>query len=315
MCRGLSLVYVSFRQIRAPVPPFPPVGPVAAPCGSPAVPHLHRYYGVVRLLIHPCAIASGFPWRSRFRSCERRWRALLGSWGIPLEACPELGTPATSARPCNSGRPDAAFRLVNGVGIATSRISELNLHGLLPCCVRFAPTSRPVNGNTRYRPACSLWPYGTCTRWTPSRGFTASSSVPPLPRLSQRDNKVGRRQEFSSSFFSLLIFFLLDQAHPSVCVRPSLRWTDLLPSSISALCPPYALSPVTSSLGCCPPNISSILTDHDELSELPGFPGRAGRLINRSVTVRTSTSEGEANRASKKREKVKGKGYYHGDPP
>jgi hypothetical protein len=23
-------------------------------------------------------------------------------------------------------------------------------HGLLPCCLRFAPTSRPVNGKTRY---------------------------------------------------------------------------------------------------------------------------------------------------------------------
>jgi len=57
-------------------------------------------------------------------------------------------------RPCNNGRPDAAFRLINGVGIATSRISELNLRGLLPRCVRFAPTSRPVNGNTRYGPAC-----------------------------------------------------------------------------------------------------------------------------------------------------------------
>ena len=31
-------------------------------------------------------------------------RALLGSWEIPLEACPELGTPATPARPRNSGR-------------------------------------------------------------------------------------------------------------------------------------------------------------------------------------------------------------------
>ena len=122
VCRGLSLVYVSFRQIRAPVPPFPPVGPVAAPSGSPAVPHLRGYYGVVRLLIHPCAVASGFPWRSRFRSCERRWRALLGSWGIPLEACPELGTPATPARPRSIGRPDAAFRLVNSVGIAMSQV-------------------------------------------------------------------------------------------------------------------------------------------------------------------------------------------------
>ena len=86
---------------------------------------------------------------------RRKWGALLGSWEIPLEACPELGTPAIPARPRNIGPPDAAFRLVNSVGIATSRFSELNLHGLLPCCVRFAPTSRPVNGNTRFRPVCS----------------------------------------------------------------------------------------------------------------------------------------------------------------
>jgi hypothetical protein len=28
--------------------------------------------------------------------------------------------------------------------------SGLNPHGLLPCCLRFAPTSRPVNGKTHY---------------------------------------------------------------------------------------------------------------------------------------------------------------------
>jgi hypothetical protein len=28
--------------------------------------------------------------------------------------------------------------------------SELNPHGLLPCCVRFAPVSHPTRGNTRY---------------------------------------------------------------------------------------------------------------------------------------------------------------------
>jgi hypothetical protein len=106
-------------------------------------------------------------------------------------------------RPCISGRPDAAFRLVNGVGIATSRISELNLHGLLPDCVRFAPTSRPVNGNTRYRPACSLWPGGTYTRWIPLRSFTVSSSVPPLPRFSQRDNNAGSVKPF----FCFFLFF------------------------------------------------------------------------------------------------------------
>ena len=47
----------------------------------------------------------------------RRWRALLGSWRIPVEACPELGTPADPVRPRNSGRPGTAFREANNVGI------------------------------------------------------------------------------------------------------------------------------------------------------------------------------------------------------
>src|SRR5215831_10430125 len=57
--RVLSLDYVSFvRYIRS-GNPFPPVGPVAAPCGSPAVPHLRRYYGFLRLLpIHPPPLRS-----------------------------------------------------------------------------------------------------------------------------------------------------------------------------------------------------------------------------------------------------------------
>src|SRR5215469_16961324 len=54
--------YVSFQQIRTLASPFPPVGSVAAPCGSPAVPHLHRYYGVVRLLPHPSVLPSVDPW-------------------------------------------------------------------------------------------------------------------------------------------------------------------------------------------------------------------------------------------------------------
>ena len=175
------------------------------PCGSPPS---------VVLRVHKTArpsvpVASGFPWRP-VTLCERRWRALLGSWRIPLEACPELGTPATPARPRDIARPSAAFRLVNSVGIATSRFSELNLHGLLLCCVRFAPTSHPVNGNTRYRPARSLWPGGTYTRWIPLRSFTVSSSVPPLPRFSQRDNNAGPVKPFLRSFLKFLPpYFLL----------------------------------------------------------------------------------------------------------
>jgi len=80
----------------------------------------------------------------------------LGSWAIPLEACSGLGTPATPAQPRNNGRsrilPSAKLK-----ASASQRetISKLNPRSLLPCCVRFAPTSRPVNGNTRYWPVCS----------------------------------------------------------------------------------------------------------------------------------------------------------------
>src|SRR5262249_31806393 len=91
----------------------------------------------------------------------------------------------------DSGDPGAtshyrSFRVLPSALLTASasrpaEFSELNLRGLLPCCVRFAPTSRPVNGNTHYRPARSLWPGGTYTRWIPIRSFTVSSSVPPLP--------------------------------------------------------------------------------------------------------------------------------------
>jgi hypothetical protein len=54
--------YVSFQQIRTPASPYPPVGLVAAPYGSPAVPHFHRYYEVVRLLSHPSVLPSVDPW-------------------------------------------------------------------------------------------------------------------------------------------------------------------------------------------------------------------------------------------------------------
>ena len=97
-------------------PPFPPVDTVAAPCGSPAVPHLRRYYEGLRLLAtHPRRppVSLG----SRYLPDGRRWRALLGSWKIPVEACPELGTPADPSRPRHSGRPGTAFRKANDVGI------------------------------------------------------------------------------------------------------------------------------------------------------------------------------------------------------
>src|ERR1700674_1322117 len=62
----------------------------------------------------------------------------------------DSGDPGHASR---NGVPDTAFRTENGVGIAMRSISELNPHGLLTRCVRFAPASHPANGNTRFRSA------------------------------------------------------------------------------------------------------------------------------------------------------------------
>jgi hypothetical protein len=51
---------------------------------------------------------------------------------------PRATTPATPARPRSIGRPSAAFRLVNGVGIATSRVfgAESSRPASLLCTLR-----------------------------------------------------------------------------------------------------------------------------------------------------------------------------------
>src|SRR6202022_1042049 len=129
----------------------------------------------------------------RYLPCGRRWRALLGSWRIPLEACPELETPAAPyvlTLPAVRVQPSAR---ITASASAPGSISELNLRGLLPCCVRFAPTGHPVNGNTGYRPAGPLWAGGTRPRWIPLRGFTGSFSAPPLPSFSQRDMRINSK--------------------------------------------------------------------------------------------------------------------------
>ena len=149
----------SFPQIRTLASPFPPVGSVAAPCGSPAVPHLRRYYEVVRLLQHPSVLPPVDPWLHV--PPDPLPEAVLLVWeemgsslrflGHPCGACPGLGTPPIPARPCISGRcrmlPSARL---NTLASERYKISVLNPHGPLPCCLRFAPTSHPVNGKTRY---------------------------------------------------------------------------------------------------------------------------------------------------------------------
>jgi hypothetical protein len=101
------------------VSPFPPVGTVAAPYRSPAVPHLHRYWG--HKTARPLSVIPPVDPRDHVPPDVRgvplgvrRWGALLGSRPISLETCPGLGTPATPARPRRRGRcqmlPSARLR-------------------------------------------------------------------------------------------------------------------------------------------------------------------------------------------------------------
>jgi len=73
--------------------------------------------------------------------------------GNPLVSMPRACDSADPGHASPNGVPDTASRPAKGVGIAMRSISELNPHGLLAHCVRFAPASHLTNGNTRCRPA------------------------------------------------------------------------------------------------------------------------------------------------------------------
>ena len=138
------------------VPPFPPVDTVAAPFGSSAVLHFHRYYGVVRTLFHPSSVAYGLPWQPSYHSCERRWGALLGSWEIPLETCPELTTPAIPGRPSHCGRTRMLpSTRQNGVGIAT--LADFGAESSRPASLLCTLRTHQLPGEWQHSlPACSL---------------------------------------------------------------------------------------------------------------------------------------------------------------
>jgi hypothetical protein len=80
--------------------PFPPGGPVAAPCGSPAVPHLLRYYEFLRRLeIPPCP--SGRPLESRTSPAEEEMGSPLRFRDNPWGSMPrarDTADPRTTSR-------------------------------------------------------------------------------------------------------------------------------------------------------------------------------------------------------------------------
>ena len=177
------------------------------------VPHVRRYYEFVRLLparpgrlrsplttwylsvecpFVPLASAFNQPGPGPLRSGAPY---LLYSGGDgrsprflenPCESVPRARDSGGSQRPRRIGRPDAVFRLANGVDYPPQQtISELHPRGPLPRCLRFNPRQSPDERQGSL-PACPLrlWPGWTFTSWTLSRGFRQLMSTSPSPRLS-----------------------------------------------------------------------------------------------------------------------------------
>ena len=158
--------------LRTTCSPHPSSGPrgrsLRKPCGSPPSQVLR-----VRKTAPPSVCSRlWFSSAAAFPLSRAEMVSSPGFLGNPFGSMPrarDSGDPATTSQISVVRMLPSA--LLTASASQRAEFSELNLHGLLPCCVRFAPTSRPANGNTRYRPACLLWPCGTRTRWIPLRGF------------------------------------------------------------------------------------------------------------------------------------------------
>ncbi len=83
-------------------------------------------------------VASGFPWRSVPPMVRRRWRSSPGFLGNPFGSMPRARDSGDPGATSHIGRPGAAFRLVNSVGIATSRVfgAESSRPASLLCTLR-----------------------------------------------------------------------------------------------------------------------------------------------------------------------------------
>ena len=161
------------------VPLFPPSLPwvPALP-----VPHAQRYYGGIRLLPRPFHVDSGLPCHAVPRRTPRRRGGLPGSWGIPLKACPGLGTPTVRVRPRLTLAPiRPSARLTTS---APTRRIDFGAESSRPasslCTLHL--TGNPMQVQHAL-PACPLrlWPGWTSTSWIPLRGFIYSCINPPLP--------------------------------------------------------------------------------------------------------------------------------------
>ena len=129
---------------------------------------------------------------------RRRWGSSPGFLGNPFGSMPRARDSGDPGATSHIGRPDAAFRLVNGVGIATSRVfgAESSRPASLLCTLR---THRSPGEWQHSLPACLL----DCGR----AGLTPA----------------GFHQEVSPFHLRLLLF----QAFPSAMTMSAVSSTKL----------------------------------------------------------------------------------------
>jgi hypothetical protein len=185
------------RQLRTFVRPFPPVGTVAAPCGSPAVPHLPWYYGLIRLLVHRSSRLR-FPLAASY-SLREEMASSPGFLENPFGSMP---------RARDSGDPGATSRY---------RSTE----SCLPPCQRRRHRNQPIFGAESSWPASSLctlrthqspdeWQHSlpACSLALAGRDLRPLDSIKKFHRLifgssssklSQRDDDVGGVKYFLST--------------------------------------------------------------------------------------------------------------------
>ncbi len=202
--------------------PLPSSGSRLAP-----VPHLRRYYGVVRLLpTHPGRLRS--PSTARYLPMGRgvcspgqripagRGQALLVSGGARCLSLSRGGgrSPRFLGNPCErvprardsggSQRPRiTVVRMLSFARLTASTSATANVFGAEPSRPASSlPTLRPRQSPGERQgslPACPLrlWPGWTFTSWIPLRGFGQPTGRPPLPGLAWRDSLVFHRQKLT----------------------------------------------------------------------------------------------------------------------
>jgi hypothetical protein len=181
-------------------PPLPSSGyrgrPFREPCGSPPSPVLWAS----KTARPSIPSAFGLPWQPGTSHGEEGMGSSPGFLGNPFGSMP---------RSRDSGDSGNALALAGDrmqpstlQTASASQRSQFRSSIFAACFLAVYASHPPVarrEATLASGLSARLWPGRTFTCWTPSRSFTDSSSVPPLPSFSQRDCKTAPRDLPSST--------------------------------------------------------------------------------------------------------------------